>query len=415
MSDIQVKQLIANTGTLKILWASPNTLLDTSNGAAMMIRECLKQLAERGCQITILGGTTFVNPEGISLLKEQWPGISAQKGQFITVAHEGLEHRLLVTRRTERRMMHSFEEQRWFEEYCSALETERPDLVLFFDNSLITLLTASEARRLGIPVGVFLMHPNNRGDRWCRDVDLMLTDTRATATMYRKREGYDMVAVGTFIDPVPNRAEIRKPSHILFINPIPQKGVHFVIQLALEMEKRRPDIHFEIVDSRGTWNKVLLDFTTRLGSPRTSISNVRVTGNTSDMRPVYGRAKVLLAPSLWWDSGPRVVVEALLNGIPVVASQSGGIPEIVGDGGFILNLPNLYQHRDYDRLFHSRELTPVCELIDRLYDNADFYAACSEKALKAHRERHDIDKNADYLFSVLQQRVADSKSVEPAT
>ena len=36
-------------------------------------------------------------------------------------------------------------------------------MVLFFDRSLITLLTASEAKERGIAVGVFLMH---RKQRW---------------------------------------------------------------------------------------------------------------------------------------------------------------------------------------------------------------------------------------------------------
>lgn len=399
---------------LHLLWASPNTLLDTCNGAALMIRECLKQLEKKGCRITILSGTTFVNSRGIAGLGDHWHIIKDKPGHFVTIAEAGLEHQLLVTRRTERRLMLSYEEQRWFDKYCELLAKEKPDIVLFFDNSLITQLTASEAQHQGIPVGVFLMHSNNRGTRWCRDVDLILTDTKATATMYKKREGYDVTPIGTFIDPELNRAKNRTPSTILFVNPIPQKGVYIVIQLALLLEQTRPDIVFEIIDTRATWENALVNFTTKLGTPRTELPNVRITANTTDMTSAYARAKILLAPSLGWDSGPRVIVEALLNGVPVISSQAGGIPEVVGKGGFVINFPGIYQPGHYERLYRPQELKPVCDLINRMYDDEEYYARCADNARQAHRQRHDINKNSDYLLSVIRQCVNGSERPESA-
>jgi len=32
-------------------------------------------------------------------------------------------------------------------------------------------------------------------------------------------------------------------------------------------------------------------------------------------------------------------MEAMLNGIPVLAGTRGGLPETVGDGGFLLDIP----------------------------------------------------------------------------
>jgi glycosyltransferase involved in cell wall biosynthesis len=43
-------------------------------------------------------------------------------------------------------------------------------------------------------------------------------------------------------------------------------------------------------------------------------------------------AAVLLVPSLWYEGFPMVMVEALSFGLPIIASQIGGLPEIVQDG-----------------------------------------------------------------------------------
>jgi glycosyltransferase involved in cell wall biosynthesis len=391
---------------MKILWASPNTLLDTTNGAALAAREILKQVTKRGCEVQILGATIFVNPNGAGYFGNQMPQIQTQQGKFINCRDGALEHRLLVTRGDRRRLMHSFEEQMWFDEYCRMLDVFQPDLVLFFDNSLITLLTCDEARRRGIPAVVYLAHPRNHGQRWCRDVSLMLTDSHVTARMYKAREGYDIVPIGTFIDPEDYRTEPQTREHLLFVNPIPEKGAAFVIQLALSLEHSRPDIRFEVVDTRGSWADMLRAVTRRLGRERDSLANVTLTPTTSDMRPIYGRARALLVPSLWWESAGRVIVEALLNGIPVLGSNSGGIPETMGAGGLILDFPEACRQPPYDQPLPEPLISQAREWIVRLYDDPAFHAAAVDNARRAYDTLHDLDHNTDRLLQILSDCVA---------
>jgi glycosyltransferase involved in cell wall biosynthesis len=67
------------------------------------------------------------------------------------------------------------------------------------------------------------------------------------------------------------------------------------------------------------------------------LPNVTLQRPVADMRDVYKRTKILLAPSRWEEAYGRVASEVQISGIPVVASDRGGLPEAVGAGGILLN------------------------------------------------------------------------------
>ncbi len=51
------------------------------------------------------------------------------------------------------------------------------------------------------------------------------------------------------------------------------------------------------------------------------------------MKSIYARTRILLVPSQWEEAWGRVVTEAHVSGIPVLASDVGGLPQAVGPGG----------------------------------------------------------------------------------
>src|ERR1017187_8611958 len=61
--------------------------------------------------------------------------------------------------------------------------------------------------------------------------------------------------------------------------------------------------------------------------------------NTPDPRDFYGVSRVVLMPSLWRESLGRVPIEAMANGIPVLASDRGALPATLGDAGFVFTIP----------------------------------------------------------------------------
>ena len=109
--------------------------------------------------------------------------------------------------------------------------------------------------------------------------------------------------------------------------------------------------------------------------------------HTTDPRRFWALTKIALVPSLWWENQPLVVIEAMINGIPFIGSNRGGIPETAGDAGVIFSLP--------DRLTpvskivpEAHEVEPWIEAVIRLWDDERLYAEQSALALtEAQRRR----------------------------
>lgn len=122
----------------------------------------------------------------------------------------------------------------------------------------------------------------------------------------------------------------RTGTQVLFVNPTPIKGVERMFALAAHC----PDLSFLVVESwqlEPNWRQLCRHRAQLLG-------NVEWLDPTDDMRSVYARSRVLLMPSVWEESFGRTVIEAQLNGLPVLASRRGALEQTVGAGGITLEL-----------------------------------------------------------------------------
>jgi glycosyltransferase involved in cell wall biosynthesis len=64
--------------------------------------------------------------------------------------------------------------------------------------------------------------------------------------------------------------------------------------------------------------------------------NVKIFESEDDPKKLYEKIKILLIPSQWEEAFGRVAIEAMANGIPVIASNVAGLKEAVGSGGILL-------------------------------------------------------------------------------
>ncbi len=386
----------------RLLWANYSCLLDTSSGASISVRQMLLQLYAAGYEIEILGATLFDDEKGLSRLSDHKSTI--KQHEVITIKDGPLSHKLLVTESFDRKQMSAKEVSRWHDWYCKLLIRFKPDLVWYYGGNVADFLIAKEARDLGIPVAFYLVNGNYiHSTRWCRDIDLIITDSRATAHYYKQHINITATQVGKFVPKQAYWAPVHNRKNVLFINPSLQKGGGIVAMLACLLEKQRPDIRFEVVESRGHWYEIVKQISAKLsGVAKTQLTNVTVTPNQVDMRSIYSRARVLLAPSLWWESGGRVVVEAMINGIPAIVTDRGGLPECMQKGGVKIQFPAELYEKPYDKLPEAKSLQPMIAVIERLYDDPVYYQTLSKQALQTYADYHSIDNNTQKLIQAFE-------------
>jgi glycosyltransferase involved in cell wall biosynthesis len=75
---------------------------------------------------------------------------------------------------------------------------------------------------------------------------------------------------------------------------------------------------------------------------------VNLVGQQDDVRPYYALADVFVLPS-HSEGTPNVLLEAMVVGVPVVATSVGGVPELTGGGSAAL----LTRKRDIDDLANA--------------------------------------------------------------
>ena len=168
-----------------------------------------------------------------------------------------------------------------------------------------------------------------------------------------EREKYEVPEAGRFVT---------------FINPVEIKG----LEIALELARLNPSIPFLFVEG---WQLKVKE-KQRLFDQLKSLSNVKWYPRVLDMRKVYSQTRLLIVPSQSEEAWGRVVTEAHMSGIPVIASEVGGLPESVGPGGILVNKNDMTGWHDaLNRVWSSFELW---EKLSRIAKEYSFRAELSE-------------------------------------
>lgn len=170
------------------------------------------------------------------------------------------------------------------------------------------------------------------------------------------------------------KADERNPKYITFVRPTFAKGIEIFLSIA----KKLTDKKFLCV---GEASKAYEGKLRRL-------NNVNYTGWIGDMKSIYAETKILIVPSLCQEAFGRVVVESMINKIPCIVSNRGGLPEVIGDAGLIIEDPS--------------DVQDWVDKISYLCENSDVYADLSERCFK-RAKLFDSEKQFQKFRQLLRQ------------
>lgn len=170
---------------------------------------------------------------------------------------------------------------------------------------------------LRLPFGPGCFFSSPRGTELLRQTAGIITVSNFLKAYIRQWSGLDSVALPLPLygaGPFP-RFGLFDSGFVTMINPCAIKGISIFLGLAQKL----PEIQFAAVPTWGTTKE------DRRALGR--LPNVRLLRPVEDIDEIFSQTRVLLVPSLCAEGKAKVIVEAMLRGIPVLASNGGGNPE----------------------------------------------------------------------------------------
>lgn len=395
----------------KILWISPFSLHDTSSGAAINCRYMLQGLARSGFEVWACTTFIFNRPEGAQQAFGSLEQVVHHSPNNVFIFDEDNVHYIYPkVLQTSELNMTLAECQLFFNTLRQILTEFAPDLVMGYGVSPLAQTCFAEAKAQGIPT-VYVVSNGTYGNYLFPNIDLIVTDSHATAKLYAERDEINMVPVGAFFD---LKAITTPQQHKLFVtmlNPSPHKGVALFVKLAAVCQRELPEVKFLTVGQRLTDIVGLLH---EKGKPEvhpyhpSDLPNVYMVDLQADMRPVYAITSVLVAPSLWFEPWGRGASEAVFNNIPVIAANSGGLSEAIAGGGILLDTPSHCQE-DYFSLPDDEEIRPWVETLKVFLSNN-----CDELLHQA-KERLSQESALERLIALLEPLIARKQGPQPTS
>ena len=182
---------------------------------------------------------------------------------------------------------------------------------------------------------------------------------------------------------------------IMFINASKIKGLPIVAQLAEQF----PQARFGAVRGWATTSQDVSELNRH--------DNMTVLQPNEDVDKIYSQSKILLVPSLWGEAFGMVAFEAMIRGIPVLASNIGGLPEAKLNMDYLLpvNPVSGYTKTLDDRLLPEpiipeQNIEPWSEALRRLLHDREHYDQLSMESRSvalAYLEGLDESHWMDYL------------------
>ncbi len=169
-----------------------------------------------------------------------------------------------------------------------------------------------------------------------------------------------------------------KNGWITMINPCQVKGIAIFRALA----ERFPGREFAALIG---WGATAADKEALSKRP-----NVRLLPTVPSIDEVLSKTSVLLMPSLWYEGFGLIAMEAMLRGVPVISSDSGGLVEAKQGAGYVIPvrpieryLPEFDETHMPKPVVPEQNLEPWTDALNTLLTNEREYAAESAQSRSA--------------------------------
>jgi glycosyltransferase involved in cell wall biosynthesis len=241
---------------------------------------------------------------------------------------------------------------RWFQPAADAIAQLPPSIVLAHNAPVLPWLLRDSPHRIVLYAHNDLLGTYTRAEaaRMLGSVAAIVCVSEALAGRFRRALPAGLVDL---VSSVPNGADCAQfvpasalderpgsPMRIMFIGRmVREKGVDVLIEAADRLG--RDDLEFVLVGSEGfDRNAGLSPYEQELrrmaASGRGRISFEPFVDRTALPR-LLRSADMLVVPSRWEEPSGLTAAEGLATGIPVIASRVGGLPELVGEAGRLVD------------------------------------------------------------------------------
>ncbi|MDY7095954.1 MAG: amino acid adenylation domain-containing protein, partial [Acidobacteriota bacterium] len=350
-------------------------------GANKANRRLLEELAARGHECRAVAPA--LGSHGAETLEDQRREL-AQRGIEVAEAEAGLKLRtagVTVTALVDR--------HRLAEVAAGCIEDFAPQLVLVTSEDPGQELLAAASRRAPGRV-VYLVHTplylpfgpegyvqSARGTELIRAAAAVITVSHWVRRYIERWSGVRARVLAFPVyppPPVPRRGSFDSGA-VTLVNPCAYKG----LPIFLELARRFPETPFLGVETWGT--------TTEDRRLMARLPNLRLRGAADEIGEIFAETRVLLMPSLFLEAFGLLAVEAMLHGLPVLASASGGLPEAKLGVDYVLPVRTI---ENYSQRFDEREF-PLAAVPPQ---NLEPWAAALEAVLTDRRRYQELSEQS---------------------